>query len=380
MIVTPQNKAKCQALYDAALEFSKLEPWTWMYDSDIFGVQDPATGEIGWCCIMGAAEEVFGMMIYTGDAGYRSYLRIVDSAEMDYSSQDRMAIGLEQLGLQVGFELPEDLYENDQEVVEALQGGSNAMGMYPVFKDFSPGLLPWSVSDAQLDFIGHCLEQATYVANALKKNPEMLYDENENIWVRQPQKTANGLQWTDVYVDMPVEYDEVDIEVNPFLIARAKKLERKDVPLGFSQQYMNAPVMDEEEGDERPYFPKLTVWIDGTSGEPVHNAMLDHQAQQAFYENIVADLEQIGFLPHTIVVGSDLCEDALFPFCEALGIELAFDETFAQMTEMMSMMTGMMEQFSDEELADMQNMDQEELIRRLSDQMDREEDDMGRWN
>ena len=29
-------------LFDAALKFKKIAPWQWMWDSDIFGVQNPA--------------------------------------------------------------------------------------------------------------------------------------------------------------------------------------------------------------------------------------------------------------------------------------------------------------------------------------------------
>jgi len=63
-IVTSLQEWK--ALYEAALEFKELAPWNWMNDTDFFGVKDPVSGEIGYCCIMGAAGEYYALGLYSG--------------------------------------------------------------------------------------------------------------------------------------------------------------------------------------------------------------------------------------------------------------------------------------------------------------------------
>src|SRR4051794_5666607 len=63
------DRAEWQAPYCAAARFFGMKPWTWMLDSDVFGVRNPATGEIGYCCIMGAAEEHYALAVYLGTEG-----------------------------------------------------------------------------------------------------------------------------------------------------------------------------------------------------------------------------------------------------------------------------------------------------------------------
>ncbi len=39
-------------LYQAAVKFQSLAPWGLLEDNEVFGVKDPVTGEVGYCCIL----------------------------------------------------------------------------------------------------------------------------------------------------------------------------------------------------------------------------------------------------------------------------------------------------------------------------------------
>ena len=55
-----------KALFSAAKRFKQHECWNHMWDSDIFGVKNPETGEIGYCCVMGQNGEHYGLGVYKG--------------------------------------------------------------------------------------------------------------------------------------------------------------------------------------------------------------------------------------------------------------------------------------------------------------------------
>jgi len=88
-------------LHEIVLKYKSLAPWEWMWDSNIFGVQNPANDEIGYCCVLGKAGVEFGLLVYLGAAGLRTYLRM-QSGELD--PREDMDAMLTQKCLNVSFE------------------------------------------------------------------------------------------------------------------------------------------------------------------------------------------------------------------------------------------------------------------------------------
>ncbi len=66
-------------LYGLAFKFKQIAPWEWMTDDLIFGVQNPKTGKIGYCCVIGNLGEVFGLIVYKGTKGLTCYSKLYEA-------------------------------------------------------------------------------------------------------------------------------------------------------------------------------------------------------------------------------------------------------------------------------------------------------------
>lgn len=110
----PPSIQEWRDLYNAAIEFKKIECWNWMWDSDIFGVQNPVTGEIGYCCVMGRAGELFALTVFLDSEGLDGYLKI-QSGEFNSFPEDMLNL---QKCLTASFEDKKILQKEDFQVIK----------------------------------------------------------------------------------------------------------------------------------------------------------------------------------------------------------------------------------------------------------------------
>jgi hypothetical protein len=58
--------AQSQALYAVTDRVKAAAPREWMTEGDVFGVQDPDTGELGFVSVMGMLGEHYAVSVYLG--------------------------------------------------------------------------------------------------------------------------------------------------------------------------------------------------------------------------------------------------------------------------------------------------------------------------
>ncbi|QDU84037.1 hypothetical protein Pla163_11380 [Planctomycetes bacterium Pla163] len=74
-------------LLDSFLTFRELAQWEWLDTENIFGIEDPSSGQVNWATVMGAGGGLFGLGLYLGERGHH-LLRRVESGEADYKDVD----------------------------------------------------------------------------------------------------------------------------------------------------------------------------------------------------------------------------------------------------------------------------------------------------
>jgi len=316
-----QNEQVWRDFYEAAIAFRDLKPWEWMYDGDLFGVEDPETGQTNYCCIMGNAGEVFALGYYLGEEGLKSYL-LLSNQSGELTPVDQMALGLNQLLLKVEFVNREALDKPDLDTIKALGLKFQGKKQWVQAREMKPAHLPMPIDAEQARVLTIGLQQAVEVASLFKIDEGILGDrETGKVLLRKKNKE----QWTNTYPP-PKAFN-----VTPFPIVfpdqgeiqRTRQYPKKETAWLFIHEYLTMPVG--QESGKGYYFPKINLWVNYADGiintfQLVQPGEEEKVIEESFFEN----LDQMKFRPKQIGVNSAMGYRAIREFCKALDIELLF--------------------------------------------------------
>jgi len=317
----PPSIQEWRDLYDATIEFKKKGCWNWMWDTDIFGVQNPVTGEIGYCCVMGGAGEHFALAVYLGSEGLNGYLTL--QSKENYPSLEDM-LNLQKL-LMASFEDRKYLQKEDFQIIKKIGLKFSGPNSWPLFRSYRPGCHPWHLTSDEARYLTLCLRQAIDVSLRFKDDSDLLtspYTENHYL-VRVPKKDKTGLSWRDEWIE-PLPLKKAEIIVEPIDTDRLEEIKDR-IPHGQGvweiDFFYYSQAVKEKEG--RPFYPYITLWVDHHSGFILkHHLAKPAECISEFPGQFLKLAENYKTLPQEILVKKEETFKLLEPITSELGIKL----------------------------------------------------------
>ncbi|WP_404786706.1 DUF6930 domain-containing protein [Altericista sp. CCNU0014] len=307
-------------LYEAAIRLKEVAPWTWMVETDVFGVQNPETGDLGFVSVMGMRGEHFAVSLYLGAKGLYGFWDFEEIGE--FGPPERL---LEIPQLQASFEDRDELQTQDRTVIKNLGLKFRGKKAWPMFRSFRAGFLPWHLEAGEVRFLTYALDQLAEVAPRFKENPDLFdsYDAEQYL-VRVP-KSKDASSWEDraMTVLLP-EPKPIKLLMDPQLLAHLKQIKLKNSKFEIDLCMFPAPMR--EKGD-RPYFAYILLIVDVQSGMILCHEMF--QPLPSLEEmwgkvplTVAQTLASASLVPKEIAVSSELVFQLLEPLAKSLNIKL----------------------------------------------------------
>lgn len=322
---TPPSREEAGRLYRAAAGVKELTPWGWMDEAEVFGVQSPETGALGFVSVMGMAGEHFAVSVYLGARA------LYDFWEMEDGGAQAAPLRLLDIPqLQASFEDRDQLDKRDRDLIKELGLKFRGKKAWPLFRSYRPGFMPWFLTAEEARLLAHALEQTLEVAPRVRDDPEMLHPgDDQSYLVRVPRPRGDGLVWEDQVMGVPrPEPEPGDAELDAELVGQLGQLPRRQFTL--EADLLSLPTGVGERG-ERPARPYVLALADARSGMILSFEMLTVETSLAeLYAQapakLAAWLAQAGVLPAEIRTRPGPLSDQLRPLAQALNVSLRLSD------------------------------------------------------
>jgi hypothetical protein len=313
-------------LYELAEEIKEMAPWGWISESEFFGVQDPATGELGFISVMGMNGEHYSLATYRGAEGLYGYWHMANAGPMGNPEEI-----LEVPQLQLSFEDRNTLTAHDRDIIKELGLKFRGRNSWPMFRSFKPGYYPWYLKKKEADFLIHILEQSLNVLARFKEN-ETLLDPvtDETYLVRVAEEVDGRLEWRDEFMEvMPPEAPPIEIKIDGPVMQAFLNLEQA-VRAVEADVFMFPGQIQEKQG-KRPYFAYMLMIVEPETGMVLGSELLSpfpslEEMWGKVPETIFKAMNRVGIYPNEIRTSSS----RLYMVLEPVAGDIGFTVTHAQ--------------------------------------------------
>jgi hypothetical protein len=331
MELSSPSREEWQRLYEAAIAFKKVAPWEWMFEDDVFGVQNPETGQIGYGSIMGNAGEHLALALYLGSEGLEGFWRMHHA-----DPYTNAFLLLEIPELQASFEDRGELDNRDRGVIKDLGLKFRGRQAWPQFRSYVPGCAPWYLAPEEARFLAVALEQALVVARRVYDEPDLLEpsdDEGDEYLVRVPTDEGWINEWLVPEPAAPPAMPQPD---RPRLAQVRENLPKANTAL--EVDLFPVPQYVKEKEDPRPFLVYSFLIVDGGSGMILGTEVLlakaGYPAMWAEAQvGLLALIERLGGVPEIVAVRDQRVADIVAPVVAGLGARLIISAVLPALDE-----------------------------------------------
>jgi hypothetical protein len=324
------TREEWQRLFEAAAVVKALAPWQWMTESDIFGVQNPESGEPGFVSVMGTLGEHLAVAVYLGADGLYGFLAMEALGD---ELPPEVVLGVPQL--QASFEDREILTTQDREVIKSLGLKFRGRQTWPFFRSFRPGFFPWYIESAEARFLTVALEQTLEIAPRVRDNPDLLWSEEEgHFLVRVPQRQGDAWVWEEEWRTVPPpDPTSLQLKMNLEALDYLKTLPRGKTKLELALFVL--PNTVREEGG-RPFYPHMLLMVETQQGMIIGTELLKPDPDliglwEIVPATVVERLAALQLVPAEIKVDAPVLQDLLKPVADALRFKLSLAKSLSKM-------------------------------------------------
>lgn len=319
------TKSEWKALYDAVVKYKTVSCWDWMYDSDVFAIQNPEDGEIGYCSVLGLEGEVYGLLVFLGEEGFASLMQIYAGEWLEEDDLDYLFL---KKCISVTFEDREDLKRKDLEVIKSLGYRFRGRNAWPLFRRHDPGYCPWYLSAADVRFLTIALEQAVIVSSKFREGEISLINpgDAEYILLRKPLRGKDRLRWrNDWLIPEPLLKEGIDRLM--FDEIKAKRIQGSADRSGtWEIDTFFAPI-PVKGSDDRPYYPVLLMCLDRETAMIVGTRVFHPQMYDVdMLDSLLDIIDELGIMPVEIMVRKEKLYNFFEPLTSRLGIKLTHEK------------------------------------------------------
>jgi hypothetical protein len=292
-----------------------------MTESDVFGVEHPETGDLGFVSVMGMLGEHHAVTVYLGPEALAQFWALQQAGP---SADPERVLEIPQL--QASFEDRAMLQQQDRDLIKQLGLTFRGRQAWPLFRSFRPGFVPWFLEPNEVLFLSAILDQVSEVAGRLQDQSILLPAPDEGDYlIRVSRQGGRRRVWEDRIQQVPVpEPRAIPIAVDVDMLRTLKRLPKQRRTL--EVDLFMAPSGVQEKG-ARPFYPYILLIVEARSGYVLATDMLSPEPDLDTMwgdvpQRILSHLAQAELVPQTLQVRSPLLVGLLGPLAGELDIEL----------------------------------------------------------